>query len=88
MTLEELDRCYLRDRFNDALKKHDHVRALVIGYELGYPPVAVQDMLWGRGWRGSIERPKGLFTLIGEVLAKRVSLTIGAFVIKNRKANR
>lgn len=76
----------VRDRFNDALKKHDHVRAIEIGcYQLGLHPLAVQDMLWGRGWRGSIERPKhDLFDLIGQALVSLIKTIFEAARCRHR----
>lgn len=67
---EEQAKWAIWDQFDNALKKQDHVRAIEIGCnQLGYHPIAVQDILWLRDWRGSIERPEhGLFDLIGQAL--------------------
>jgi hypothetical protein len=76
--LEKRDRSLAQDRFNDALNKHDRVTAIEIGRsKLGLPPSMVQDMLWSRGWRGSIERPKpGLFDLIGQALVSLIKTKV------------
>jgi hypothetical protein len=78
--LEERAQWHAHDRFNDALKKHDHVTPIEIGcYKLGLQPLQVQDMLWSRGWRGSIERPKtGLFDLIGQALVSLIKTIVGS----------
>jgi hypothetical protein len=80
--LERRDRWLAQDRFDDALKEHDHVRAIEIGcYQLGLHPLQVQDLLWGRGWRGSIKRPKlGLFDLIGQALFSRIKTIVDSSV--------
>ena len=80
--LEQRSQWLAQGRFNDALKKHDHVTAIEIGCnKLGLHPCQVQDMLWGRGWRGSIKRPKhGLFDLIGQALVSLIKTIVDSSV--------